>query len=260
LLELLVVCAVIAILAALLLPALGRARRHSHLTRCLNNLRQIRIGIEYFLGDQGKYPWTLGGHEIAKEYRPCKMTEAQRLWEPTQRALYPYIKAFEVFHCPEDKGENFAPEWKNYKPSLYYAFGCSYQLNRAAWRYTRHPVEAVLPGQFTDWVNQPSKYILVYEPPARPVWKPVRKDDCEADTVEQQYHFHWHFSRGKATIRPEEFASDGQRYISPILFVDGHAATHNFTQALRENPHYPIEETKDWVWYQAGPDPPGNRK
>ena len=38
--------------------------------------------------------------------------------------------------------------------------------------------------------------------------------------------------------------------ISPILFVDGHAAKHDFTKALKADPQYPIEETKDWIWYQ----------
>jgi NDP-sugar pyrophosphorylase family protein len=48
----------------------------------------------------------------------------------------------------------------------------------------------------------------------------------------------------------QEFAGDGQRFVSPILFVDEHAAKHDFTAALKTDPQYPIEETKEWVWYQ----------
>lgn len=56
LIELLVVIAVIAILAALLLPALSRARIAADNTVCRNNLRQYAVALEMYLGDFGYYP------------------------------------------------------------------------------------------------------------------------------------------------------------------------------------------------------------
>src|SRR5881397_1946689 len=53
-LELLVVVSVFAILAALLLPALSRAKASGKRTICLNNLSQIAKGVHMYAGDSNQ--------------------------------------------------------------------------------------------------------------------------------------------------------------------------------------------------------------
>src|SRR2546427_8895807 len=51
LLELLMVIAVVGILAALLLPALGVAKGYAKRSACLNNLKQINLGVHLYSDD-----------------------------------------------------------------------------------------------------------------------------------------------------------------------------------------------------------------
>lgn len=67
LIELLVVVAVIGILAAILLPALGRAQAEARAKRCQNNLKQIGVALRMYLNESGGYlpPRSQGGAQAA---------------------------------------------------------------------------------------------------------------------------------------------------------------------------------------------------
>jgi prepilin-type N-terminal cleavage/methylation domain-containing protein/prepilin-type processing-associated H-X9-DG protein len=256
LIELLVVVAIIGILASLLLPSLTRAKQLSKVAVCLGNLHQIDLGVEMFVEDNGgRYPSGLGGEKRAREFVCPTVTDDALQKEVLERPLYPYLQRSPVFACPEDKGEDFSRDFVKYYPSMYHVTGCSYSFNNSTWKYTKRTPQGTLGGQPTSWVMQPARYIMVYEQPARPVWK-IIGNICKAQNAEFRYYFHWHFSTGKTTVLQTELAGDPERFISPILFADGHAAQHDFTGALKAEPMYPIEEAKNWMWYQYAPNSP----
>ncbi len=100
LLELLVVGTIIAILAGMLLPALSRAKGKAQRIKCVNNLKQIGLGLRMWADDHdGKYPWLVeradgGGKPDGSDYAtanlasgPASSAFRHRIWAIPKKYL-----------------------------------------------------------------------------------------------------------------------------------------------------------------------------
>jgi prepilin-type N-terminal cleavage/methylation domain-containing protein/prepilin-type processing-associated H-X9-DG protein len=102
LIELLVVIAIIAILAGLLFPALSSAREKSRRASCLNNLRQIALGMVAYAGDYKEFYPTCntGGDNTSVCAGEGVGGFAQFARVLVKRS---YLSTPRVFVCPSDK-------------------------------------------------------------------------------------------------------------------------------------------------------------
>ncbi|HTX67437.1 MAG TPA: prepilin-type N-terminal cleavage/methylation domain-containing protein, partial [Opitutaceae bacterium] len=117
LIELLTVIAVIAILAALLLPALAGAKAKGHTISCLSNERQLMLGCLMYVADfSDALPYNLGAGEIKQleaNNQYWNWTTPVMSWELdsdntntvllTEGGIGPYTsRAAKVYRCPVD--------------------------------------------------------------------------------------------------------------------------------------------------------------
>src|SRR5262249_35759825 len=95
--ELLVVIAIIAVLIALLLPAVQAAREAARRAQCVNNLKQLALGLSNYESSNGVFP--LGSFQMQPpgdpNARPCNGRHEHGIFT----RLLPYIEQGQLYNA-----------------------------------------------------------------------------------------------------------------------------------------------------------------
>ena len=224
LIELLVVIAIIAILSAILLPALSLAKGRAQAILCLNNTKQLTLGWQLYANDfESRLPYNLG--MAGSSFRtPLNWVNNVMTWglDPdntntatlTEASLGPFVsQATAIYRCPSDHVVSAAQSAAGWDGRIR-----SYSMN-------------AMVGDAGDFstngfnINNPEytqffKITQIPQPTEIFVFLDEHPDSInDGYFLERDYYSEWH-----------DLPASYHNGATAFSFADGHSALHRWTQ------------------------------
>jgi len=251
--ELLIVIGIIAMLMALILPGLARARMAAQKGQCLSNLYQIELASSIYQDEnndsmpigkpiRGVSNYNHGGRYPVQASRISRMFTQKPADRPLNRYIYTHRTLgenattqdledyrkfnFPIFHCPADEDFNYQENWDQgkirYGLSAYLAVGTSYFFNMAWYGSSDWVYNDIAEGY--TWGHgirafrrarlvYPSRFAAFYDDPAD-----------------------YHISQGKSPL----FTHHNVKNQHAMAFLDGHAKMVNYDPSSPNNGSYAV--------------------
>jgi len=205
LVELLVSIAVIAILAAMLLPALSQSRQSAWRARCTGNLRQLGMATEMYWDDNkgNCFRYIFGTTNYGQIYWFGWIgpgPEGQRPYDLARGALHPYVSDSQVRICPS---LNYAlAQFKLKADGIVYSYGYNLYLSTAS---TKPPVAmGKIPHPTGTALFADAAQVNDFQAPASP----------SNPMLEEWYYVDTNTSYPNGHFRHDQMAD--------VVFADGH--------------------------------------
>lgn len=189
LIELLVVIAIIGILFSLTLAAVQRVRRTAARLQCMNNLREIGLGLTNFHSTYGKLPPGMSLELISNQpfvhlswhARILPFVEQDSLWKATEQAFqtapndftmsppHPFPKVVPIYGCPADSRTSYPGMARGKFPAAFTSY-----LGVSGTRTLRRNGVLYMDSatKFADITDGASNTLMVGErPPSGDLWE-----------------------------------------------------------------------------------------